>query len=134
MASNRNDFAASVEYGRSAEVSIAGCLMRAGRLVLPVYAYSGLSQDKAPKMQSAGGDGLVTPDLLVAGGGRVYWVEVKRKRRADPTTCRGGRPETGISLRLWNHYRKIKAQTGLLVCFCSYTTRKRRSAAARSAG
>ena len=58
-------------------------------------------------------DSLVVPDLLVARGG-LKWVEVKYKARAD-FTHKTQRMETGISLRLWQHYIRVEAETRIHV-------------------
>jgi hypothetical protein len=103
-------FQLALQSAREVEKIVARWLQRRGWLVLPVYDYSGLGDGKAPKLQ---GDGvsLVTPDLLAARDGSTKWFEVKHKTRADWTRITG-RLETGIDLRLWNHYVRVRASTG----------------------
>jgi hypothetical protein len=106
-------FRAAVEAAREYEKGIAEYLMRRGARVLPVYDFSGLSENKAPKLQAAvASKSLVLPDLLVCKDGASRFVEVKQK--ATSTLHRKTQVwETGISLRLWGHYKQVKVATGL---------------------
>lgn len=96
---------------RQIEMAVGAWLIRRGWSVLPVYDYSGLADGKAPKLDNGAG-GIVTPDLLASKAGETRWVEVKFKARADWTHLTQ-RLETGINLRLWNHYKTILAETGI---------------------
>jgi len=114
-------FEEKLAMGREYELLVAGWLKRRGFLILPVYDYSGLGENKSPKLQAANdADSLVVPDLLIAQAQKgTKWVEVKFKARAD-FTRKTQRMETGIALRLWRHYHEVKAATGLPVwlMFC----------------
>jgi len=108
-------FEAKLEIGRAAEKLVAAWLKRRGWRILPVYDYSGLDEGKAPKLEAEKAeDSLVTPDLLAARAGVMSWFEVKYKTRAD-WTRKTKRFETGISLRLWRHYREAQAASGATV-------------------
>jgi len=96
--------------GEQFERSLSWYLQARGWSVLPVYNYAGTEQ-KAPALEAHGGD-LVLPDLLGARAGVVLWCEAKRKARADLTRVTG-RLETGLSLRLLDQYREVKARTGI---------------------
>ena len=78
-----NDF--DMQRGRSKgiEEAVARWCMRRGGKVLPVYDYSGLADDKAPKLQALPASlSRVLPDLLVFRGRHRFWVEIKLKTRA----------------------------------------------------
>ena len=84
-------------------------------MVLPAYDYSGLAEDKPPRLMAIPStDSLVLPDLLSARDGASLWVEVKYKWEATFTHITG-RMETGINLRLWNHYLQVEKVTGCRV-------------------
>lgn len=114
-------FKAAVAESRKVERAVAAWLMkRNGCSVLPVYDYSGLSQDKAPKLQAfSSADSLVCPDLLVARRGLLTWVEVKWK-----TACihwrKTSQDQTGIDRRLFDQYVRVAAVTGarVFLMFC----------------
>lgn len=111
----RETFLAAVARARIIEMAVAAWLMSRGWRVLPVYDYTGLKEDKAPKLQAADiAEALVMPDLFVARQGAAHFVEVKWKQHADWTRITR-RLETGISLRLWNHYQRVQQETGLAV-------------------
>ena len=105
-------FRSALAKARVTERTVAAWLMSKEWLVLPTYDFSGKSDDKAPKLMAESPDeSLVIPDLLCARRGEVRWVEVKEKDSASYTNITG-RFETGISLRLWEHYQKVRAATG----------------------
>jgi hypothetical protein len=105
-------FRLALAKARVTERTVAAWLMSREWLVLPTYDFSGKGDDKAPKlMADSEADSLVIPDLLCARHGEVQWVEVKEKDSASFTNITG-RFETGISLRLWEHYTKVRAATG----------------------
>ncbi len=109
------DFTEALFAAREIEKLVGWWLMRAGYRLLPVYDYSGLGSDKAPKLSAIHQlDSLVTPDLLTAKDGRAAWLEVKHKQRADMHR-NTHTIETGIDLRLWRQYEHVKRVTGLPV-------------------
>lgn len=114
-------FRVSVEFYRRYEKAVAAWLMRRGWFIFPVYDFSGLGENKAPKLQAASPtQSLVTPDLFVSRGGTSKWVEVKWKTHAEPgiirSMARKCQPndalETGVSLRLWRHYEQVQSVSG----------------------
>lgn len=108
-------FDEKLQWGAEAEVWVAAWLMRRGWRILPAYDYSGRDDDKAPRLVAVqAADSLIVPDLLSARDGKTRWVEVKRKSRAD-LYRKTGVLETGISRRLWAHYRRTQEVTGIEV-------------------
>jgi hypothetical protein len=100
--------------GRRAELAVSRWLQQTrGWHVLPAYDYAGQGERKAPRLEGLP-TSLVVPDLLAARQGVSAWFEVKLKTHADYTYLTG-RQETGIALRLWNHYLEVQALTGLRV-------------------
>jgi hypothetical protein len=110
-----DEFRRKLALGNRFEVMVAAWLKSRRFYLLPVYDYSGLGANKAPKLEAQTPYGsLVLPDLLVARDGGVKFVEVKYKDRADWTRITQ-RFETGINLRLWLHYRKVQVVSGIPV-------------------
>jgi len=110
-----DEFQRKLALGREFEKLIAAWLKSRGWRILPVYDYSGLGEDKAPKLEGAAPTpSLIVPDLLTARMGELKWVEVKYKTKAD-WTRKTSRLETGINLRLWKHYVEVQAVTGVPV-------------------
>lgn len=107
------DFLDAVARARVIERMVSEWLQARGWLILPVYDYSGLAENKAPKLLSKKLS-LVTPDLLGARNGESRWVEVKWKSRADFTRM-SQRMETGVDARLWNNYLLVQKETGIPV-------------------
>lgn len=108
-------FADQLNFGREIEKCVSRWLMKRGESILPVYDYSGLAEDKAPKLTNLhSSDSLVLPDLLGFRMGRGMWFEVKFKDSANFTRITG-RLETGISKRLWDQYWRVAAISGLPV-------------------
>lgn len=100
------------ERSRVIEMAFSAWLKRRRYKVVPTYDYSGLQDDKAPKMEAADPTAsLVLPDLLAARDGRIFWFEVKLKTEATWTRCTQ-RYETGISFRLWQHYWQVQHESG----------------------
>lgn len=92
-------------------MSVAGWARRRGYYVLPTYDYSGKGDDKAPKLAAPPGtESLVLPDLQCFRPQGPGWLEVKTKTRADDYR-KGGYRVTGISLRLYRHYREVERVT-----------------------
>lgn len=109
-----NDFERKLAWGGQAERALSLWLQQQGWYVLPTYDYSGLDNNKAPKLEgSSPNRSLVIPDLLAAQFSKgTVWLEVKRKSKAD-WTHQTGRRETGIPLRLWNDYLDVQHETRL---------------------
>ena len=84
-----------------------------GAHVLPTYDYSGLQENKAPKLICQN-SGLVIPDLLVCGNGRTTWVECKWKTHAD-LHRKTGHLVTGVNARHFSHYQQVKTISGRCV-------------------
>jgi hypothetical protein len=95
------------------EVAVAKWLMGRGWKILPAYDFSGAGDDKAPKLM-ADGESLVLPDLLGCRAGKSIWFEVKLKTSAT-LYRKTGTWETGISLRHFRHYQKVRDESGLPV-------------------
>lgn len=115
MPQSDDQFQASLAKARKIERAVAAWLMSKGARILPVYDYSGLGEGKAPKLQAfSASDSLVTPDLLVARRGCMSWCEVKWKTSAFHFR-KTNEFETGIDLRLWNQYQRVKKITGCRV-------------------
>jgi hypothetical protein len=110
-----SDFDAKLAHARTIEIAVATWLKARGARILPVYDYSGLGSNKAPKLEAFSAcDSLVTPDLLVARRGSISWCEVKWKARANHFR-QNNEFETGIDLRLWRQYRHVRHETGARV-------------------
>ena len=106
-------FDARLAFARKVEMGLSAWLQARGGFILPVYDYSGLGDGKAPKLQGVD-NSLVTPDLFTARQGQTRWVEVKWKSEATWTHITQ-RFETGIDRRLWTHYERVEAETGIPV-------------------
>lgn len=102
-------------FARTIELAVASHLMTKGWSILPVYDCSGQQDDKAPRLHAfSASDSVVLPDLLLARGGLMRWVEVKFKTEAPKTHCTGYY-ETGISVRHWEHYHRAEKESGAVV-------------------
>ena len=111
----RRDFREQPAFGREIEKAVGAWLMSKGLRILPVYDYSGLREDKAPKFTAADpSESLVLPDLLGALDSSCRWYEVKYKHHAE-FTRKTQRHETGISLRLWKQYQRVESVSGIPV-------------------
>jgi hypothetical protein len=99
--------------GRAVERAISHWLMsRCGGFILPAYDYSS-AHDRAPLLLGVP-DSLISPDLLYAQDGETSWLECKFKTHADFTRITE-QFETGIPLRHWRHYLRVREVTGLPV-------------------
>lgn len=102
------------QYGAELEAALSDYLQRDGWYALEVYDCSGQNDDKAPAMFSENSH-LILPDLFIVRQGRPpRWVEAKRKTHAD-FTRKTQQLETGLSLRLYRHYKGVKRESGLNV-------------------
>lgn len=127
MSAARMAFRETLEFkqGRTAEELVATELRRRGWYVIPSYDYSG-EDDKAPRLHGPHEVSWVLPDLDVCRGGVRRWVEVKYKSAAAHVYSprQRVRPDCplqhGISLRLVEHYRRVREQSGCEVWICIY--------------
>ncbi len=111
----RRNFDEQLAFGREIEKAVGAWLMSKGLRILPVYDYSGLQENKAPRFTAAvQSESLVLPDLLGARDSSCRWYEVKYKHHAD-FTRKTQRLETGISLRLWKQYQQVEKVSGIPV-------------------
>jgi hypothetical protein len=114
MSQARSNFDEKKEVARGYEKALASWYQRKfGAHVLPTYDYSGLQDDKAPRLIGID-DGIVIPDLLVCCDGKTVWVECKWKSHADFNRKRQIRV-TGISARHYEHYTRVKLISGCRV-------------------
>lgn len=81
---------------------------REGWFVVPVHL---IEHEGAPGLTQALRK-FVLPDLQVAGGAEMRWVEVKTKTRAA-FYQKTGQWRHGIALRHWNDYLDVCAESGL---------------------
>ena len=105
-----HNFKAMLKYGEEGEGLIARKLLRMGNVVQPLFQ---MSSNGAPRMLfevSGRAASAVLPDLTCWNrAGKVYFVEVKRKRRWVNFHPRG--PETGFNLSHLDDYTAIQART-----------------------
>lgn len=103
-------FEEKLEFARHTERAVSEWLQSRGWFVLPTYDYSGLAENKAPKMHGKV-KSLVIPDLDICKDGERRWAEVKYK---DQSTYHRitSTIEHGISARLLNHYRTVQETSG----------------------
>ena len=105
------DFARERDRSKAYEIAFSEYLQTVrGYYILPTYDYSGLGDGKAPRLLK-GKDGLVLPDLMGVKNGKISWFEIKLKSEATYYR-KGGCLETGLNLRHWNDYQRVKAQIG----------------------
>lgn len=111
----RPDFAAQRDRSRIYEIAVGAWLQaERGYFILPSYDYSGLANDKAPRLE-CGRDKLVLPDLLAFHPARQpTWFEVKLKARAD-LYRKTNTLETGMATRHLQDYRRVKTLTRMQV-------------------
>lgn len=100
------------ERGKVYELAFATWLqLQRDYYVLPTYDYSGLANNKPPKLISKV-KGLVIPDLLAYKEGDGAWFEIKLKteavlHRKTQTIV------TGLPYRHWLDYQQVHTVTGL---------------------
>lgn len=113
MATN-DRFEEKLAESREYEIALSRWLQQARNFyVLPTYDYSGLAENKAPRM-SGSKHGLIVPDLLAAKDGRFVWFEVKLKTSAA-LYRKTNTWQTGIPLRHYHHYTELQLLTGALI-------------------
>jgi len=104
-------FAKKIEVARQFEKALAAWFQtRFGAYILPTYDYSGLQEDKPPKLL-AESESLVIPDLLICRRGKTTWVECKWKS-STALHRNTNTPTTGINLRHWEHYLRVRRVSG----------------------
>lgn len=106
-------FEAKLAESRKYEVALSNWLQARDFWILPTYDYSGLADDKAPRLLKLD-RGLIVPDLLAAKDGRFQWFEVKLKSCAA-LYRKTNTWQTGIPRRHYLHYRELKLATGALI-------------------
>ncbi len=100
-------FEARPEYafGRMGESAIARWLRYTqGCNVLPVYEKE-IEDGKGPRFYTTRGE-IVAPDMLGMKGGKVFWIEAKRKD-VFSWYWKGGYWVTGIDLNHYHAYRRL---------------------------
>jgi hypothetical protein len=110
LAANSN-FDVKLEWARVAEIRVSDFLRERGWWVLPTYDFSGVGDNKAPKLMApAGKSDLVMPDLQCFKDGKPRWFEVKRKSNADQYRI-GGYLVTGIDHGHYVQYKQVEKVT-----------------------
>lgn len=104
--------------GRDGERAIADLIRRRGGYIVPSYDYSGLANDKPPRLHGLH-CAYAIPDLDIATKQGRIWLEVKTYTR--PTFYRKiGEWQHGIRSRLWRHYCDVERLTHTPVWICVY--------------
>lgn len=104
------DFAVNLAFGRIAESKISEWLQKCGNVVSDMTNTKGLP-GTGPRVFTKFG-ALVTPDFLVAKGGRANWVEAKHKS-AFTWYRKKRRWVTGIDISKYEHYRRVRDGSGI---------------------
>lgn len=111
----------SISLFREYEIAFSRWLQRHREWsTLAAYDYSGKGGDKAPLLFGKNAQ-IVVPDLFGCKAGGSAWFEIKYKSHADETFMRARRVdpncplETGIDRHLWQHYLKVRDESGLEV-------------------
>lgn len=105
-------FEQALAFGAEGEHVVATWLLERGSAVAPLYQYT--NHDQAPVILWDD-DGrrirCVLPDLHCYRSGKAFFAEVKRKNQWwDNRDLRC--LETGMNLRLWRDYVRVRARTG----------------------
>jgi len=98
-----------LEFGKEGEHYVANWLIGRGNVVAPLYQYN--NHNKAPVIlwdESGRRIQCVLPDLQCYKHSKAWFAEVKRKNQ----WWQGEYFETGVDIRLWKHYQKVRQQTG----------------------
>ena len=104
-------FEARLSFAKAIERAGEEWLKRRGWLVLSPSDYSGPDDDKPPSLHGAARS-FVLPDTLAFRAGRARFVECKWKTAATFHRVTQ-RWETGIQLRHWEDYRRVRAESGV---------------------
>lgn len=107
MEQNQTSFKDKLLFGQEGEHEVADFLLGKGISVLPLYQFN---NTHAPFIMNKS-DKVVSPDLICFSQ-KAFMVEVKTKNQ---WVSFKGRNETGIDLRLYRHYKKIKDFSNLEV-------------------
>lgn len=108
METTRKSFSEMLAFGQEGEHKIAEMLISKGYTLLSLYQFEGTQH--APYFLNSSGM-VVSPDLVCAKKGRVFFVEVKTKTRWSQNASR--EIETGIDFRLYNHYLRLYNETNV---------------------
>jgi len=103
-------FEEQLKIGQAGESAIARWLISRGNVVLPVYEKI-LDTNKGPQLFTWDGS-LVAPDMIAIKDKNVLWVEAKHKT-AFTWHRITGRWVTGIDLRHYQEYWKVREQVGI---------------------
>ena len=103
-------FKQQLEIGKTGETAISKFLISRGSSILPIYEIAE-NQFKGPGLYHENGD-TVAPDMLCITNGKTVFIEAKHK--AGATFFRKTQQfQTGIDLRHWEEYQKIKEITNI---------------------
>lgn len=100
-------FQDQLAFGEEGEKSIAEMLINRGVSILPLYQFK--NHDQTPFLLTRE-EKLTMPDLTCWKNGDAYFVECKRKNK---WVHFNGQMETGLNLKHFKEYEKIKALTNL---------------------
>lgn len=105
-------FEESLAFGAEGEHTVARWLLGRGTAVSPLYQFT--LHDQAPVILWDD-DGreirCVLPDLHCYRDGKAFFAEVKRKNQWWDNR-KAGCLETGMNLRLWREYLRVRIRTG----------------------
>lgn len=104
--------------GRNGEEVVAQLLMENGWHIIPSYDFTGDDANKAPRLKGKGSH-FAIPDLDISRDGERLWAEVKTKEKPD-WYRKGQAWVHGMSLRLWNGYKRVQEITGTPVWIYVY--------------
>jgi len=105
-------FKDDLKTGQLGESIIARWLRSRGNYVLPAYQVE-IHHGKGPRVFTPDGK-LIAPDMLAFCREKLIWVEAKHKTRFT-WYRRKQRWETGIDVRHWHDYLKVREQLDLEV-------------------
>lgn len=116
MLQSEQEFRSLREWAKSYEIALSKYLRaKCGGSILATYDYSGLGEDKPPKLYGVEAD-FVIPDLLWFRNGQQRWFECKWKKGASPWPDKISKEiVTGFNLRHWNHYWAVQRETAISV-------------------
>ncbi len=105
-------FAQNLEQGKVGESLIAQWLMSRGHYIIPVYEKE-IDEGKGPRVFGPNGSQIIAPDALVihCDTYKVCFVECKHKKRFS-WYRKEQSWQTGIDLRHWKDYQKLKSVLG----------------------
>jgi len=106
MAQSKDNFKENLAFGQEGEKEVAFLLLQKGYSILPLYQFT---DDISPKILK-GDLSFVSPDLTIFKNGKTTFIEAKRKTR---WVKHNNIIETGCDYRLYQHYKKVAAETGI---------------------